>query len=115
MNNSIEWIIEKFLVQYGLYPLGILANNVDRKQMFERYYNFLENRYIYFGHFPPPLWGGGEFCPNWKTGKNLKEDLKKEGKGGKRRKKEESDKTYVKIPICSLNDRKKIHKNREEF
>ena len=48
-----------------------------------------------------------------KTGKNLKEDFIKKGreKGGK----EESDKTHVKIPLRSLNDRKKIHKNREEF
>ena len=33
-------------------------------------------------------------------------------KGGK---KEKSDKTHVKIPLRSLNDRKKIHQYREEF
>ena len=50
--------------------------------------------------------------------KNLKEDLKKgREKGGKEEKKEKSDKskTHVNIPLWSLNDRKKIHKNREEF
>ena len=46
--------------------------------------------YIYSGHFP-------DFCPNWKTGKNLKEDLTKgKEKGGKEEKKEKSDKTHVK-------------------
>ena len=52
-------------------------------------------------------------CSNLKTGKNLKEDLKKGREKG--RKKEKCDKTHVKISLCSLNDRKKIHKNREEF
>ena len=41
--------------------------------------------------------------------------MKKEGKGGEKKKQEKSDKTHVKIPLRSLNDRKKIHKNREEF
>ena len=47
-------------------------------------------RDIYSGHFP-------NFCPNWKTGKNLKKDLKK----GREKwwKKEKSDKTHVKIPL----------------
>ena len=54
--------------------------------------------------WPYPCWEGGDFCPNWKTGKNLKKREKK--------KKEKSDKTYVKIPLWSLNDRKKIHKIR---
>ena len=46
----------------------------------------------------------------------MKEDLKKEReKGGKEEKKEKSDKTHVKIHLGNLNDRKKIHKNREEF
>ena len=40
--------------------------------------------------------------------------MKKERKRGKRKKKK-SDKTHAKIPLCSLNDRKKIYKNREEF
>ena len=35
------------------------------------------------------------FCSNWITGKNLKEDFK--------------------IPLWSINNCKKIHKNREEF
>ena len=52
---------------------------------------FYNNTGIYILAIPPP-WGGGEFfCPNWKTGKNLKEDLKKKEKGGKEEKKEESD------------------------
>ena len=57
----------------------------------------------------PPPWGEGNFfCPNWKTGKNLKEDLKKgKEKGGKEENKEKSDKTHVKIPLWSLNDCKK--------
>ena len=71
------------------------------------------DRDIYSDQFPPP--GGGDFCPNWKTGKNLKEDMKKEGKREGKKKKEKSDKTHVKIPLWSLNDRKNIHKNREEF
>ena len=45
----------------------------------------------------------------------MQEDLKMKGKGGKRRKKGKSEKTHVKMPLLSLNDRKKIHKNREEF
>ena len=49
--------------------------------------------YIFWPFSSTP--GGGIFSPNWKTGKNLKEDFK--------------------IPLWSLNDRKKIHKNREEF
>ena len=37
---------------------------------------------------PSPPLGGGNFCPKWKTGKNLKEDLKKgKEKGGKEEKK----------------------------
>ena len=39
----------------------------------------------------------------------------RKGKGGKRRKKEKSDKTNVKISLRSLNDRNEIHKNREDF
>ena len=47
----------------------------------------------------PPL-GGKNFCQNWKTGKNFKEDLKKgKEKGGKEENKEKSDKTHVKIPL----------------
>ena len=46
--------------------------------------------------FPPLPLRGGNFCPNWKTGKNLKEDLMKKGreKGGKEEK-EKSDKTHL--------------------
>ena len=40
---------------------------------------------------------------------------KRKGKGGERRKKEKSDKTHIRIPLFSLNDRKQIHKNREEL
>ena len=36
-----------------------------------------------------PPGGGGDFCPNSKTGKNLKEDLKRKKKGRKEEKKEE--------------------------
>ena len=39
---------------------------------------------------------------------------KRKGKGG-RVKKEESDKKHVKIPLWSLNDRKKITKTGKEF
>ena len=49
-----------------------------------------------------------------KQGRGLHEK-KREGKRGQKKKKEKSDKTHVKIPLWSLNDRKKIHKNREEF
>ena len=42
--------------------------------------------YIYSGHFPPGG-GGGNFCPNRKTGKNWKEDFMKKRKV-KRRKEE---------------------------
>ena len=45
----------------------------------------------------PPSPGGDFFCPNWKTGNNLKEDLKKgKEKGEKEENKEKSDKTHVK-------------------
>ena len=40
---------------------------------------------------------------------------KKEGKRGKKEKEEKSDKTRVIIPLWSLNDRKKIQKNREKL
>ena len=52
--------------------------------------------------------------PNWKTGKNFEEDLMKKGreKGGKE---EKNNKTQVKIPLWSLNDRKKSTKTGEEF
>jgi len=41
-----------------------------------------------FWPFPPPP--GGDFCPKSKTGKNLKEDLKKgKEKGGKEEKRKE--------------------------
>ena len=37
-------------------------------------------------------------------------------KGRGKEENEKSDKkTHAKIPLCSLNDRKKIYKNREEF
>ena len=62
-------------------------------------------RDIYSCHFPP------FFCPNWKTGKNLQEDLKKgREKGGKEGKKEKSDKTHDKIPLWSLNTAKNAQK-----
>ena len=43
----------------------------------------------------------------------MKEDFVK--KGREKKKKEKSVKTHVKIPLRSLNDRKKININREEF
>ena len=52
-------------------------------------------RDIYSGHPPPP-----NFCPNWKTGKNLKEDLKKKGKGGEKEKK----KRVIKHRLKYLNE-----------
>ena len=58
---------------------------------------------------PPSPWGGKIFGPNWKTGKKLKEDLKK----GKE--KEKSDKTHVKIPLWSLNTAKKSTKTGKNF
>ena len=60
-----------------------------------------------FWQFPPPAQGEGgkTFCPDWKTRKEF--EGKKEGKRGKKKKK--------KIPLWSLNDRQKIHKNREEL
>ena len=73
------------------------------------------NAGIYILAISPHPGGGENFCPNWKTGKNLKEDLKKgKEKGGKEENKEKSDKTHFKIPLWSLNT-EKIHKNREEF
>ena len=54
---------------------------------------YASHRDIYSGHSPPP-WAGKNFCPNWKKGKNLKEDFKKgKEKGGKEENKEKSDKT----------------------
>ena len=40
---------------------------------------------IYILAISPPPWVRGDFCPNWKTGKNLKEDFMKRRreKGGK--------------------------------
>ena len=64
----------------------------------------------------PPPWGGKYFCPNWKTGKNLKEDLKKRRKRGAKKKKRK--KWYKKNRLntfMKLKWPKKIHKNREEF
>ena len=60
----------------------------------------------------PPL-RGGIFVQIEKQGRIWRRtSWKKEGKRGEE---EKSDKTHVKIPLWSLNDRKKIHKNREEF
>ena len=41
--------------------------------------------------------------------------MKKGREKGEKKKNEKSDKTHVKISLWVLNDRKKIHKNREEF
>ena len=77
----------------NLYPLQVRFDVCSKSTM-----RLLIHRDIYSGYFPPPL--GEIFCPNLKTGKNLKEDLKKEReKGGKEGQKEKSDKTYVKIPL----------------
>ena len=62
---------------------------------------FGKQGYIYFGHLSPPPGGGGLLSKL----KNREEfEGGHEKKEGKRRKKKRS-----------LNDRKKIHKNREEF
>ena len=60
---------------------------------------------------PPPL--GGNFCPNWKTGKNLKDFKKGKEKGEKEEKR--SDKTHVKITLWSLNTTKKSTKTGKNF
>ena len=57
--------------------------------------------------FNPGIYIVGIFCPNWKTGKNLKEDLKKEREKGGNEEKKKRVITHVKIPLWSLNDRKK--------
>ena len=44
-----------------------------------------EQGYIFWPS--PPPGGGKNFCPNWKTGKNLKEDLKKGKEKGEKKKK----------------------------
>ena len=62
----------------------------------------------------PFMYMGGNFCPNWKTVKNLKKE--KKGKGGKeKKKKKKSDKTHVKIPLWSLNTAKKSTKTGKNF
>ena len=55
------------------------------------------------------------FLSKLKTGKNLKEDMKKEREKGGEKKNEKSDKTHVKIPLWSLNDRKKSTKTGKNF
>ena len=73
--------------------------------------NFVAGIYILAIPTPPhPLGGVNNFCPNWKTGKNLKEDFMKK----RREKKKKIDKTHVKITLWSLNDRKKIQKKTEK-
>jgi len=62
------------------------------KTVFDTYIKVYINAGIYILAIPPP-WGGG-------TGKNLKEDfMKKEGKRRKKKQKDKSDKTHVKIPL----------------
>ena len=61
--------------------------------------------------------GGGGFLSKLKNRKEFEGGLHVKGrrqKGGKEEK-EESDKTHVKIPLWSSNDRKKSHNNREKF
>ena len=56
-------------------------------------------RDIYSGH-PPPLGGGEFFLSKLKNREEFEGGLeKRKGKGWKRRKKEKSDKTHVKIPL----------------
>ena len=51
---------------------------------------------IYSGHFPP----GGKFLSTVKNGEEFKGGIeKRKEKGGKRRNKEMSDKTHVKIHL----------------
>ena len=65
--------------------------------------DFLKKQGYIFWPFPPPL-GGGEFLSKMKNREEFEGGLheKRKGKGGKRRKKEKSDKTPVKIPFWSL-------------
>ena len=55
------------------------------------------------------------FCQVEKQGRIWRTSWKKEGKRGEKKKEEKSNKMHVKIPLWSLNDRKKIHKNWEKF
>ena len=69
-----------------------------------------------FRPFPPR--GGGIFVPIEKQGRIWRRTWKKEGKRGKRKREEKkvkSDKTHVKIPLWSLNDRKKSTKTGKNF
>ena len=53
-----------------------------------------------FWPFPPPPGGGWEFLSKLKNREEFEGGLEKwKGKGEKRRKKEKSDKTHVKIPL----------------
>ena len=71
---------------------------------------------IYILDIPPPRpGGGGIFVQFEKQGRIWRRTWKKERKRGKRRKKEKSDKTHVKIPLWSLNDRKKSTKTGKNF
>ena len=73
---------------------------------------FQYNEGIFILAIPPP-WGWGVLAQL----KNREEfgGLKRKGKGEKRRKKEKSDKIHVKIPLYSLNYRKKSTKSGKNF
>ena len=55
---------------------------------------------IYILAISPPPWGVGKILSKLKNREEFEGGLeKRKGKGGKRRKKEKSDKTHVKIPL----------------
>ena len=65
---------------------------------------------IYILAIPPSQGGGGQFESKLKNREEFEGLEKRKGKGGKRREKGKCDKTHVKIPLWSLNDRKKSKK-----
>ena len=73
--------------------------------------NFGSGIYILTIPLPP----GGFVVPIEKRERIWRTIGKRKGKGGKRRKKEKSDKIHVKIPLYSLNYRKKSTKSGKNF
>ena len=81
----------------------------------EKYPSCVRNQGYIFCPFPPPPGGGWNFV-QIENREEFEGGLhKKRKEKGEKRRKKKSYKTHVKIPLWSLNDRKKIHENREEI
>ena len=87
------------LVKVLLYLTAIYWNFSVRFEVFIKFYKVNQITGIYILAIPPPP-GGVNFLSKLKNREEFEGGLEeRNGKGGKRSKKEKSDKTHVKIPL----------------